>query len=58
MYTLQDENYNKHGTKLSVLAGNGQIAELYISEFRFMNINFMSYYFRDFNKFDGKRNLN
>ena len=51
MYTLQDENYNIHGIMLSV-------AELYISEFWFVNINFMSYYFRDFNKFDEKQNLN
>ena len=56
MYTLQDENYNIHGIKLSVLAGMVKFAELYISKFWFVNINFMSYYFSDFNKFDEKQN--
>ena len=36
--------------ELSLVSWRGMVkfAELYISEFWFVNINFMSYYFRDF----------
>ena len=58
MCTLQDENYNIHGIKLSVLAGNVQICRIIYQRVLVCEYQFYNYYFRDFNKFDEKRNLN